>query len=448
MKKERITIIGAGLTGPLLSIFLARRGFEVEVFERRPDMRKQRISAGRSINLALSTRGIHALSQVGLSERILARSIPMHGRLMHSRDGEFSFHKYSSDDSEYINAISRGELNRHLMDEAENAHGVVFHFDQECVGIDRESGEATFADTQTGAKAVHDSRVVLATDGSASVIRADLLRGREHSLSIESLTHGYKELLFPAGENGTFMMEKNALHIWPRGRFMLIALPNFDGSFTGTLFFPVTGHPSFESLVQEEEVQTFFAAEFPDAVPLMPTLVQDFFANPTGKLATVRCKPWYFTDKVCLLGDAAHAVVPFFGQGMNCSFEDCTVFDDCVGKYGTDWQKVFAEFERLRKPEADAIAQMAVDNYFEMREHVADPSFLLKKEIEFALEQRYGERFTPRYTMVTFRRMPYSQAQSRGEIQNDILHQLAGSVDHVDKLDWDIVDSLLSKYGL
>lgn len=442
MSQNQITLIGAGLAGSLLSIYLAKRGFEVEIFERRPDMRSAEISAGRSINLALSVRGLHALEKVGLKERIMQIAIPMKGRMLHSLTGELNLVPYGRKESEVINSVSRAELNMQLMSAAEQ-QGVEIHFNQKCTGMDFESGELKLHDEVTNQDSVAQKEIVIGTDGSASAIRNDMARALDGNFTKDDLEHGYKELTLPAGPNGQFLLEKNALHIWPRQSYMLIALPNSDGSFTCTLFFPMRGDLSFESLKTKKAVLAFFKEQFPDAFELMPALVEDFFTNPTGALATIRCQPWHLAGKACLLGDAAHAIVPFFGQGINCGFEDCTVLDECIEKQSGDWQKIFQEFGTLRKINTDAIAELSLTNYFEMRDHVADSKFALKKQVEFALEEKYPEKFIPKYSMVSFHRIPYSVALAKGKVQEKILAELCAAITSVEDLDWQRADELI-----
>lgn len=442
MSHNQITLIGAGLAGSLLSIYLAKRGFEVEIFERRPDMRSAEISAGRSINLALSVRGLHALEKVGLKERIMQIAIPMKGRMLHSLTGELNLVPYGRKESEVINSVSRAELNMQLMSAAEQ-QGVEIHFNQKCTGMDFESGELKLHDEVTNQESVTQREIVIGTDGSASAIRNDMARALDGNFTKDDLEHGYKELTLPAGPNGQFLLEKNALHIWPRQSYMLIALPNSDGSFTCTLFFPMRGDLSFESLKTKKAVLAFFKEQFPDAFELMPALVEDFFTNPTGALATIRCQPWHLAGKACLLGDAAHAIVPFFGQGINCGFEDCTVLDECIEKQSGDWQKIFQEFGTLRKINTDAIAELSLTNYFEMRDHVADSKFALKKQVEFALEEKYPEKFIPKYSMVSFHRIPYSVALAKGKVQEKILAELCAAITSVEDLDWQRADELI-----
>ncbi len=442
MSQNQITLIGAGLAGSLLSIYLAKRGFEVEIFERRPDMRSAEISAGRSINLALSVRGLHALEKVGLKERIMQIAIPMKGRMLHSLTGELNLVPYGRKESEVINSVSRAELNMQLMSAAEQ-QGVEIHFNQKCTGMDFESGELKLHDEVTNQDSVTQKEIVIGTDGSASAIRNDMARALDGNFTKDDLEHGYKELTLPAGRNGQFLLEKNALHIWPRQSYMLIALPNSDGSFTCTLFFPMRGDLSFESLKTKKAVLAFFKEQFPDAFELMPALVEDFFTNPTGALATIRCQPWHLAGKACLLGDAAHAIVPFFGQGINCGFEDCTVLDECIENQSGDWQKIFQEFGTLRKINTDAIAELSLTNYFEMRDHVADSKFALKKQVEFALEEKYPEKFIPKYSMVSFHRIPYSVALAKGKVQEKILAELCAAITSVEDLDWQRADELI-----
>jgi len=443
MPEKRITLIGAGLAGSLLSIYLAKRGHSVEVYERRPDMRHGGTGAGRSINLAISTRGLNALSCVGMEQRILDLAIPMRGRLLHAHDGSLSLQPYSQNKSEVINSVSRGELNKQLLDEAEQRYGVTFHFDQKCVGVNFKNRLVHFEGIGEETHTLYAPHPVIGTDGSASAIRSGMLHRSRFNFSQDYLKHGYKELTIPPDPEGRFRLDKNALHIWPRHTFMLIALPNLDGSFTCTLFLPFEGEPSFATLRTESDVLRLFRNEFPDATEMMPGLVEDFFANPTGSLVTVKCYPWSVSSQACLLGDAAHAVVPFFGQGMNCAFEDCIVLDQCIEEHEGDWAQIFAAFEQTRKPDADAIADMALENYFEMRDHVADPHFRLRKEVEFELEKRYPDKFVPRYCMVTFRLMPYSVARSRGQLQETLLQKLCTGIKAFKEVDWQLAHQLV-----
>ncbi|HYM77029.1 MAG TPA: NAD(P)/FAD-dependent oxidoreductase [Candidatus Dormibacteraeota bacterium] len=441
-KAETITLIGAGLNGPLLALGLVKRGFKVEIYERRADMRRVRMSAGRSINLALSTRGIHALTQAGLWEPMQKIIVPMKGRMMHSAASETTFQPYGKNESEVINSISRAELNIALMDAAE-AQGVAIHFHKRCAGIDLKTGLLRLRDEETGEERMVETEVVIGCDGSASAIRGEMLKRSRFNFSQQYLDYGYKELTIPTGPDGKHVLETNALHIWPRGNYMLIALPNVDGTFACILFLPFEGPDSFERLTTQPEVIEFFRSRFPDAVPVMPDLTDNFFANPTGAMMTIKCSPWHLEGRALLLGDAAHAIVPFFGQGINCGFEDCTILLELLDLHGADWSRVFREFEESRKVNTDAIADMAVENFVEMRDRVADPRFLLRKKIEFALEAKYPRRFVPKYAMVTFHRVPYATALNRGQVQDRMLTEICDGIEGVEDLDWNKADRLI-----
>lgn len=434
-----VAIIGAGLAGSLLSIYLAKRGIEVDVYEARGDMRDDKVAAGRSINLALSDRGIAALREVGMDEYMLAEAVPMFGRLVHSPTGETKLLPYSGRQGEYINSVSRAGLNIELMNEAEKYRGVRFHFGHRCVGFDCSTGKTSFAN---GRAATADT--VIATDGAGSAVRTSMLSGgvERFDFSQDWLEHGYKELHIPRADRGGFRLEKNALHIWPRHQFMMIALPNFDGSFTCTLFLAHNGaEASFDALTDAAAVSAFFGREFPDAVPLMPTLIEDFFHNPTGNLGTIKCWPWNVNGNALLLGDSAHAVVPFYGQGMNCAFEDVRVLDSLLSEPPAsaggeiDWHAVFEEYGKLRKVNTDAIADMAVENFYEMRDRVADPVFQRKRELETELEQTYPDYFS-KYSLVSFREdVPYSIAKEQGNAQDEMLMEICAGVADVGSLD-------------
>ncbi len=421
--KRDIVIVGAGLVGSLLSIYLSKRGYKVKVYERRGDMRRESIAAGRSINLALSDRGIKALEEVGVMDEIKKIAIPMHGRFIHNADGTTAFQPYGKA-GQFINSVSRGELNKMLMSLAEE-NGVEIFFNQKCTTIDWKKNKITFEDNNSE-RSAHNSELIFGADGAYSAARLQhQLQHDRFEYHQSYIDFGYKELTIPAGENGSFQMEKNALHIWPRGNYMLIALPNMDGSFTCTLFFPFHGEPSFESLNTKEKVKTFFQKTFTDAVPLMPTLEEDFFLNPTSSLVTVKCFPWIREDKFALIGDAAHAIVPFFGQGMNCGFEDCSVLNGLIEKYEEDWNEILREYQQLRKPDTDAIADLALNNFIEMRDKIADPKFLLQKKIEAKLHQKYPEKWIPAYAQVTFSpHIRYSEALQRGNKQEAIMQQV------------------------
>jgi len=437
-----VTLIGAGLNGPLLATSLVKRGFRVEIYERRPDMRLVPVNAGRSINLALSTRGIHALAEAGLWDAMSQIVIPMKGRMMHSVTGELTFQPYGKDDAEVIYSISRAALNMALMNAAE-AKGASIHFQRRCMGLDVKTGLVRLRHEETAEETTIQSEVVIGCDGSASAIRAEMLKLNRFNFSQKYLDYGYKELTIPAGPGGKHLLDKHALHIWPRGSYMLIALPNIDGTFACILFLPFEGPDSFAELATPSDLVEFFRSRFPDALPLMPLVSENYFANPTGFMVTIKCSPWHVEGRCLLLGDAAHAIVPFFGQGLNCGFEDCTRFLEILDRHGAEWKLVFKQFEESRRINTDAIADMAIENFFEMRDRVADPRFLFRKKVELALEAKYPQLFVPKYAMVTFHRIPYSVALARGVVQDRILAELCDPIDRVEDLDWTRADQLI-----
>ncbi|MFZ0860845.1 MAG: NAD(P)/FAD-dependent oxidoreductase [Candidatus Sulfotelmatobacter sp.] len=443
-KPETVSLIGAGLNGPLLALGLVKRGFRVVIYEKRPDMRRVRSSGGRSINLALSTRGIYALTEAGLWDQMRKIIIPMKGRMMHSATSELTFQPYGKDEAEVINSISRAELNIALMNAAEH-QGVRIDFQQRCTGIDFKTGTLQLRDERTGAEQAFESTIVIGCDGSASAIRGEMLKLSRFNFSQQYLDYGYKELTIPASPTGKHVLEENALHIWPRGNYMLIALPNVDGTFACILFLPFEGPDSFAQLTTRSAVVECFQSRFPDAIPLMPDLADNFFANPTGAMVTIKCSPWHVDGRALLLGDAAHAIVPFFGQGINCGFEDCTCLLALLDRYGADWGRVFKEFEEVRKINTDAIADLAVENFVEMRDRVADPRFLFRKKVELALEAKYPRLFVPKYAMVTFHRIPYATALRRGQVQDLMLTELCDRIDHIEDLDWSKADRLIRR---
>jgi kynurenine 3-monooxygenase len=432
MKKE-IIIIGAGLVGSLLSIYLSKRGYTVRVYERRGDMRKEAMRAGRSINLALSDRGLLALEKVGLAEAIKAISIPMHRRAIHNLDSTMAYQPYGKE-GQYINSVSRGTLNQRLMDLAEE-HGVQIYFNHRCSSIDWQSKEVFFDDTDNDEVIKDQADLIFSSDGAFSAGRMQHMLHQDrfdyHQFYIDC---GYKELTIPPNENGDFAMEINALHIWPRKDYMLIALPNLDKTFTCTLFFPFEGPASFDRLKTEDEVRVFFEENFPDAVPLMKDYIHEFFHNPTSSLVTVKCSPWTRDDYFALIGDAAHAIVPFFGQGMNCGFEDCRVLDELMEQYQDDWKTILNEYQRLRKPDGDAIADLAIQNFTEMRDKTADAKFLLQKKIEAVLHEKYPNEWIPAYSLVTFSpHVRYSEALQRGRRQEAIMQDFMHLPDIAEK---------------
>jgi kynurenine 3-monooxygenase len=445
MKKD-IAILGAGLVGSLLALMLRQRGYTVRVYERRSDMRKAKLYAGRSINLAMSTRGWRALEVAGLKEKLEAIAIPMYGRQIHAVDGTQVFQEYGSN-GQAIYSVSRGELNKTLLQAAEDA-GAQFCFDHRCTHVDLEKNTMVFdvlGDTVTATAAF-----ICGADGAFSALRKEytmLDRADYHQFYIE---HGYKEFHIPATNTNDFAIKKEALHIWPRKNFMLIALPNIDGSFTCTLFFPFAGTPSFDSVATEEDVKKLFDTYFANAVPLMPSYVQDYFNNPTSSLVTVKTNPWTYKHNSLIIGDAAHAIVPFYGQGMNSGFEDCYYLTKLLDEH-EDIATVLKEYQLMRKPNGDAVAQLALNNFIEMRDLVADPAFLERKKIEKDLMLRYPAQYKSVYEMVSFSHTPYAYALATLEAQNNLYHQIVAKGNYFDNInDTSFVahlDSLIEDYA-
>src|SRR6266487_1415880 len=429
----KFVLIGSGLAGGLLAAYLGRRGFDVDLYERRADPREGNIVGGRSINLAISTRGIYALQQLGMADEALHHAIPMRGRMIHDKSGALHFAPYDLDPKKCINSIGRGALNTTVIEAAQRYPNVRVHFNHKCTDVDLDSATAHLEKTDGAVEAAVSAAnpkiisahgdAVIGVDGAFSAVRQSMqmqISGFEYDESY--LAHGYKELTIPPGSDGSWQMEKHALHIWPRKSFMMIALPNTDGSFTCTLFWEFKGPRSFAATKTDDDVRQFFKEEFPDAVPLMPTLLDDFRNNPTGSLVTVRCAPWCYQDKVCLLGDAAHAVVPFYGQGMNAAFEDCVVLDGCLEKFPDNRERAFAEYFSRRKVNADALADLAIGNFIEMRDKTASKTFRAKKKLDHFLEAALPGIYLPLYTMVTFTRMPYAKAAKRAQIQDALVY--------------------------
>ncbi|NVJ50990.1 MAG: FAD-dependent monooxygenase [Gammaproteobacteria bacterium] len=438
-----ITLIGAGLVGSLTALLLAQRGFRVSVYERRPDMRKADISAGRSINLALANRGIFPLQQAGIMDQVEPLLTAMKGRMIHDKQGNCHLQPYGQKSEEVIFSVSRADLNILCLNEAEKTGLVEFHFEHKCVAVDIDKREMQIEHHEKNSTIGFNQ--IVGTDGSASAVREAIHAKTSDYHRIEPLGHSYKELTIPSAPNGQFQMEPNALHIWPRGGYMVIALPNRDGSFTVTLFMPNEGEVSFASINNAESLMAFFEREFPDTLALIPDLTTSFFANPTGHLATVRAKPWHYQDSALLLGDAAHAIVPFHGQGMNCGFEDALEFVQQIDRNPNNWSEIFQGTELNRFANGNAIADMAIENYIEMRDSVNDPIFVLKKQLSFELEKRFPERFIPRYSMVMFHRLPYSEAQQRGKIQSDILEQLIAGKKDLHSIDYALAAQLIEQ---
>lgn len=421
MPDTKFLLIGSGLAGGLLAAYLGRRGYDVDLYERRADPREGNIVGGRSINLAISTRGIHALEQIGIADEVLRHAIPMRGRIIHDKSGALHFSPYDVDPKKCINSIGRAALNTTVIEAAQRYSNVRVHFNHKCTDIDIETATAQF-ETEHGQLNVHGDAVI-GVDGAFSAVRGSMQQKIGNFQYDESyLAHGYKELTIPPAPGGSWRMDKNALHIWPRKSFMMIALPNPDGSFTCTLFWEFEGPRSFATTKTDDEVRRFFHEEFPDAVPLMPTLLEDFRENPTGSLVTIRCAPWFYRDKVCLLGDAAHAVVPFYGQGMNAAFEDCVVLDECLENLADDRERAFAEYFSRRKENADALADLAIGNFIEMRDKTASKTFRAKKKLDHLLEGALPGIYLPLYTMVTFTRIPYAMAAKRARAQDLLVY--------------------------
>jgi len=428
IKNENIHIIGGGLCGALLALRLGQRGYHIEVFEKRPDLRKVDISAGRSINLAFSDRGIKAMKLVGILDKVEPLCIPMNGRMLHDIKGNTMLAPYSGRKHEFINSISRTGLNALLLNEAEKLDNVALHFNHKCTKIDFENGISHFYNYKTKKDFSKQADLVFGTDGAGSVLRKSYFLEKKFlfSFSQNYLTHGYKELHILPTTEGNYQTFKNALHIWARGDFMLIALPNLDGSFTVTLFLSYDeGEYNFNNLSTKERVIEFFQTYFKDALELMPNLTDDFFSNPTSPLGTVKCSPWHYKGITMLMGDASHAIVPFYGQGMNASFEDVVVFDEIIDQFEGNWETIFKEYEKIRKKDTDAIADLAIDNFFEMKEHVNNPIFREKRRLEMELEQNFPDEYFSKYSLVTFHEdIGYHEAMSKGRAQDKAILNL------------------------
>ncbi|EIJ38908.1 FAD-dependent oxidoreductase [Galbibacter orientalis] len=418
---KKIAITGSGLVGSLLAIYLQKKGHQVDVFDRRPDIRTMEFS-GRSINLAMSTRGWKALETIGIDAPIKEIAIPMDKRAIHTPNKPVYFQYYGKE-GEAIYSISRGILNKKMIDLAEEA-GVNFVFNSKVWDVSLSDAIIYTGETEKGEWEAHPYDIVFGADGAFSRIRHKMQRRSMFNYSQHFLKTGYKELSIPANPDGTHKLNDNSLHIWPRGEFMLIALPNLDGSFTCTLFMPIEGEISFEGLDTEEKLEAFFIKHFEDAVDVIPDLIKDFFKNPTSSLVTIKCEPWSYWDKVALIGDAAHAIVPFYGQGMNAGFEDITVLNELIEKYGDDWHTIFNEYEASRKPNTDAIAELSYRNFVEMSSKTADENFLLRKKIEKHFSDKHPEKWMPLYSRVTFSEHPYSEALRVGDFQKEIMDEI------------------------
>lgn len=429
-RPQTITIVGAGLVGSLLSIYLAKRGYQVHMYERRPDPRVKRkegaVGEGRSINLAISCRGLSALEGLGVDGKVKELAIPMLGRMMHSKKGELTFQNYGKDNSQYINSLSRGWLNCYLLDQAEKTGAVSVYFNHNLRDVDYEKKLASYLVADEETKNI-SYECLIGTDGSSSAARHALVNTKGIANTEDKLSHGYKEFVMEAKAPGEFKIEKNALHIWPRGRYMMIALPNFDGSYTCTLFLAHQSSNqdtiSFEDLKTKQDVERFFQENFADFCKLVPDYIEQYFEHPTGSMVTVKCGPWNYKDEVLLMGDASHAIVPFFGQGMNSGFEDVRVFNQMLDEY-PQWQGLFEAFYKKRKEHADAIADMAIENFVEMSAKTADEKFLYQKKLEKELQNRFPKEYISRYSLVSFTNAPYGLAYEAGQVQGQILSKL------------------------
>lgn len=425
------TIVGAGLVGSLWAVYLSKAGYKVTIVERRPDIRKAEISAGKSINLALSTRGWKALDTVGIGDEIREIAIPMPGRMMHDLQGNLTFQPYGKE-GQAIYSVSRGGVNAKMMDIAEKYGNAQIFYNERCYKADLENG-IVYTETASGEKKQYQSDVVFAADGAFSAVRYNSFQILDRfNFSQNYIEDGYREILLPANADGSYKLEKNALHIWPRGRFMLIALPNEEGSFTCTLFMPFKGENSFETLTTKEAVNTFFRNTFPDFYDMMPNIADAWEDHPLSSLAIIRCYPWTH-GKTALMGDAAHATVPFYGQGMNAGFEDCTVLWELMQKHKEDWKKVFEEYQLMRKPDGDGVQDLSLHNYYVMRDYVADPKFLLQKKIEAHFSEKHPDKWMPLYSQVTFSHIRYSEAWKKGQVQDAIMKKVMANTDNIEE---------------
>jgi len=437
------TIVGAGLVGSLWAVYLSKAGYKVTIFESRDDLREADISAGKSINLALSVRGWKAFETVGVADKVNEIAIPMTGRTMHDLKGNLTYQPYGQE-GQAIYSVSRAGINCKMMDIAENIGGANIHYNEKCIDVDLKNGIVYLENTLSGKKSEHKSDVVFAADGAFSAVRYNAMQKLPRfQYSQNYIEDGYRELLLPANDDGSYKLDKNSLHIWPRGRFMLIALANEDGSFTCTLFMPHDNHESsFANLNTREEVENFFKTTFPDFYDMMPDVVSSWNDHPLSSLAIIRCFPWHH-GKTVLMGDAAHATVPFYGQGMNSGFEDCTVMHELMLKHNEDWDKVFAEFSEMRKPDGDALQDLSIHNYHVMRDFVGDPQFLLQKQFERRIEQLYPEKYLALYTQVSFTNIRYSEAWEKGMKQDKFIKNIMAENDIQKLMDEGNVDELI-----
>lgn len=442
-KSNSIAIVGAGLVGPVMALYLMKRGHQVTLYEKRKDIRQLKKNEGRSINLIITSRGLKALEELGIKQEVLAITVPVYGRMIHAKDGKQTYQPYGINESECNYSVSRNELNKILLKIAID-QGAQVQFEHELEAIDFSQKSINFQTPEGNAS--YSYQRLIGADGAGSLVRKNL-KTQQPSFqeSIEPLGVNYKELLMPSLASGEYPLDQRSLHIWPRGSFMLMGLPNNDGSFTMTLYMPSTGDNSFAQLNSDEKLFSFFKQEFPDCLSFLPNLAQDFKQNPTGHLATVRCDPWHLADQVVLIGDAAHAIVPFFGQGMNAGLEDCTLLNNLLEQENDDWSKTLENFTQEQKTNADAIAQMAIENYHEMSSHVADPKFLLKKQVEQILRVNFPADFVNRYALITYSLVPYKVALEAGIIHQEILNELCASIDIATDVDLELAKNLIAQ---
>nr|WP_287007575.1 NAD(P)/FAD-dependent oxidoreductase [Legionella sp.] len=440
---KTVTIIGSGLAGALLSLYLARRGYQVELFEARPDMRIKEINQGRSINLALSCRGITGLAGVDLMREVKDIIVPMRARAIHLQSGEIKYQAFGRHKEEYINAILRNELNELLLNKAEMEAGIRLHFNMKLVGIDVHKKVINFED-KDGNPINKAYQLLIGADGAASIVRETLVDEQLIHAKREFLPHGYKELSISKNHTKDFVPEH--LHLWPRDSFMLLGNPNRDRSITGSLFLPKEGKNSFAQLEDEDSIHAFFKEKFTDAYYAMPNLIQEFTEHPMGHLSTIKCSPWYFEDSCLLIGDAAHGLVPFFGQGMNSAFEDCRMLNEFLDRYHDDWQQAIPAFYASRKLNTDAVAEMSMDNYQEIQSNIRDEKFNLKKQTEQELMHRYPQRYVSKHVLVMFTNTPYAKAKAHGVLQTELLNEICTKVRSVDEINWNEVDKLMKSY--
>jgi kynurenine 3-monooxygenase len=443
---KTITIVGAGLSGSLLSLYLAQQNYAVNVYEKRPDMRLSKIERGRSINLAISKRGVYALERLGIAEKVMKKAVPMYARMIHDTEKNCVRQAYGRSNNEHIDAISRSDLNIDLLNSMDAIKNINVFFNHHVKSIDVDSGKLDVLDSTKNKVKSLFSETIIATDGGPSAIRQEMMKKGIVKYDTDFLSHGYKELTVES--NIGKKLDKNCLHIWPRDNFMLIALPNAEGSFTCTLFLPIKeGKENFSLLQKSDKILSFFNKYFPDVVEIVPDLTSQFIKNPIGELVTLKGKPWYYKNKVLLLGDAAHAIVPFFGQGMNCAFEDCTVFDDLLkSDIHHDWENIFKKFYLLRKENSDAIAQMAVDNFYEMSKYTGEEEFILHKKVEKKLMEQYGDKYISRYVLVSFTIKSYKLAQECGKLQMQFLRNICRNIKSENDLCWNIVEKKFKEY--